>query len=176
MPKKKPCRQCSVFLSFSLVLLAAGCNKDEPVTRYKVPKEQRQAQRLLGAIMPQKEKDRTWYFKFVGPEKEITAQQKQFKEFLHSVRFPDKGDQLISWSLPEGWRVKEGWRGKPGTEFRYETLAVGPDESSPEMIISHLGGQSGSLLANINRWRDQMKIPSIAEAELGKVTRVEQIE
>ena len=87
-----------VLLALGLVVLApaAGCSsRDEKVTRYTVPKDSKPPQRLLGAIVPHS--DRTWFFKLLGPQTAVDKHEKEFTQFVESVRFPDKGEKPISW-------------------------------------------------------------------------------
>src|SRR5262245_56412080 len=82
-----------------VMLNTIGCT-EEGVSRHRVPKE-RPPQRLLGAIIPHK--DRTWFFKLVGPHRAIDQHQKDFEQFINSVRFTDKGQRPVTWKVPEGW-------------------------------------------------------------------------
>ncbi len=154
-------------LRFRLLLagLAAafliGCQKDE-IRTYEVPKPEKT--RLLGAIAPHG--DSTWFVKLSGPASAMAEQEKAFDEFIHSLRFKD-ADKL-EWTLPADWR-------KDATEHtgRYATILVGPKDAPLELTITRLGksGQASSVLANVNRWRNQLALPAVKEEELGRTTK-----
>lgn len=64
----------------------------------------------------------------------------------------------ISWTLPHGWSQQ------PASGMRYATLV--PPAGGPEVSVTRLGGGGGGTLANINRWRGQVFLPPITEADL----------
>lgn len=165
-----------VVLAAAAGLLALGCQQDE-IRHYQAPKSEavmpeaghtgaHNPVRLLAAILHHG--DRTWFFKMTGPPPEVAAQQDTFNQFLHSLQFTDKGDKPITWKLPAGWT--EG----AGTEMRYATLHAG-DKGDVELVVTALPGTAGSLLDNINRWRDQISLPKISDAELPKVCKEEDV-
>lgn len=65
------------------------------------------------------------------------------------------------------WAVPDGWTEDPKPrQMRLATYIV-PDSSGPvEVAVSRFAGRVGGELANINRWRGQMGLPAIDEAEL----------
>lgn len=149
-------------LVLAALCLSTGCKEEEPVARYRAPKE-RIPQRLLGAIIPHGEK--TWFFKLLGPRKAVDAAEKEFIGFIESVRFTDKDLRPVTWTLPAGWSEK------PGSELRYATLLLGPKDKPLELTVVPLGGEAGSVLANVNRWRGQVGLGDVDEDGLGKLTR-----
>jgi len=144
-------------------LIAVGCTREEQVTRYFVPKDSKPPERLLGAIVPHN--DRTWFVKLLGPQPAVDKHEKEFTQFIESVRFPDKGDRPITWDVPKGWEEK------PGADLRYATFILEPQPSPLELSVTPLGAEAGSLLSNVNRWREQMGLATTTEAELAKLTR-----
>src|ERR1700739_3174762 len=80
----RPGRRIGALLAGLPLAILAGC-KEETSERYRVPKPPQQ--RLLGAILPHG--DRTWFFKLLGPEDAVEKHAKEFKQFVHSVRFTD---------------------------------------------------------------------------------------
>lgn len=145
------------------LLVALGCAPEETVTSYKVPKEKPKEQRLLGAIVPHK--DRTWFFKLVGPLATIDKHEKEFQAFLDSVRFPEKGDKPITWTVPKDWEEKPS-----DGKLRYATLVLKTDAGPLELTVIPLGAEAGTLLTNVNRWRGQMGLTDTDEAGLKKLT------
>jgi hypothetical protein len=61
------------------------------------------------------------------------------------------------------WQAPAHWSETPSAG-REATFAVqSPDGRSAELAISSLPGQAGGLVANINRWRQQLGLPSAAD-------------
>lgn len=63
----------------------------------------------------------------------------------------------LKFDLPEGWKEVA-----PASSFTKAAFRAG-DKESLEITISSAGG---ALVDNINRWRGQIKLPPLAEAEL----------
>ncbi|MBW3542522.1 MAG: hypothetical protein KY476_19845, partial [Planctomycetes bacterium] len=162
----------------ALVLLTSGCREEASIRAFTVPKQelidpppQVEADqtpatplvptRMLAAIVPGDE-DKVWFFKLMGPDQAVAAREPQFREFLESVRL-EGGEPR--WTLPEGWRAL------PGSSLRFATLVVGSDDAGRPLELTVIPlGQSGNrdeyLLANVNRWRDQLGLEDISAAEL----------
>lgn len=150
------------------LLLMAGCGDNDEIRRYRAPKDDfapapmpppptPSGGRMLAAIVPHG--DQTFFFKFVAQPAELDPHVAAFTDLVKAVRF----DPQITWTLPPGWTQSEG------SGIRLATIHVGPLEIS----VVALAGDGGGTLANINRWREQLGLPPLAEAELEKhVTRV----
>jgi hypothetical protein len=65
------------------------------------------------------------------------------------------------WKLPTGWKELA-----PGTFQKARFLAVESGAAKAEATISILAGTGGGDLANVNRWRGQVGLAPITEAEL----------
>lgn len=75
-------------------------------------------------------------------------------------------DRTVAWTTPAGWVEK------PGSGFRYATFVIpGPEGQTGDLSITQLSGVAGGLLGNINRWRGQIGLPPIADADLPKESR-----
>lgn len=160
--QKKPGKRIGALLAGLMLAILAGC-KEEVIDHYQVPKAP--PQRLLGAIIPYGKT--TWFFKLAGPQTAVDKHADEFDQFIRSVRFPDKADEPITWKVPAEW----GWREYPGVEMRYRTFDLGSKGSPLELTIIPLGGQGGTLLKNVNRWREQMGLPDVSEDDLPGLTR-----
>ncbi len=68
--------------------------------------------------------------------------------------------QGLQYSVPEGWEEQE-----PGPVRAASFLAQGEGGKTADVSVVALGGQSGSLLANINRWRRQIGLDPIDSVE-----------
>jgi hypothetical protein len=137
--------------------LLVGCQQDE-IRTYQVAKTE--MTRLLGGILPRG--DSNWYFKVSGPASSVAAHEAEFVAFLRSLHFTDAGDRPLVWTLPRGWTLEKGSRPN-----RYATILVG-DKDALELTVIKLGqeGQAGNVLANVNRWRNQIALPPITESDL----------
>lgn len=136
--------------------LIAGCQQDE-IRSYTVPKPEQN--RLLGAILPHG--DSTWFFKLMGPDGEVSEHKDEFDRFVDSVRFKDNAD-APTWTLPEGWTTRE-----EKVKGSYATIMVGKGHPL-DLTVTRLSreGMAGSILANVNRWRNQLALPAVTEEEL----------
>lgn len=169
-------------LGLLLGLIATGCQRDEEITRYSVPRrdvdrashaaenpppeiEPRAAktrpERMLSAIISGPES--VWFFKLIGPRELVTEQAKTFRKFVESVKFADKKD-IPDWTLPEGWKRL------PATGMRLATIEVPTGKEPLDLAVTPLktGGEDFNdyVLANVDRWRFQMGLPPTSKAKL----------
>jgi hypothetical protein len=157
----------SLVLAWGLAaLVCAGCQEDE-VRHYQVPKVDT-SKRLLAAIFSQGE--RTWFFKLVGPPQAVAECKEEFDRFVGSVRFTDKAAQPVVWTVPDAWQKE------PGSKLRYATFRIATKDAFLELSVVPLEGRAGSILANVNRWRDQIGLEPVAEADLGKLSKEIKVE
>jgi hypothetical protein len=62
------------------------------------------------------------------------------------------------------WTVPAGWQESPLAQFLVAKYVIaGADGASAAVNVSSLAGDGGGLLANVNRWRGQVGLPSISE-------------
>ena len=167
-------RSLAQFAAALAAALTAGCQEQEQIQQYTVAKsellnpddgdsvtppaggtaqpEERHAARTLGAIVPQD--GQTWYFKVMGPDEAVARQDEAFRQFLSSVKF---AAGRPTWTLPEGWSEQASSGG-----VRFATIRI-PAEGKPlELTVIPLPAQGDareSLVANVNRWRDQLALP-----------------
>lgn len=65
------------------------------------------------------------------------------------------------------WVAPAGWKEKPGSGFRYATFVVpGGGGSTGDLSVTVLSGDAGGLLSNVNRWRGQIGLPGLTDAQL----------
>jgi hypothetical protein len=167
-------RKFLVTIGLALGWACAGCEQNEAIRHYRVPKSaaadapsspgQKPVQNagqqwMLAALVLQA--DRAWFFKMGGLESPLDEQAEAFRSLVKSVRFVDGKPQ---WNLPEGWRQK----GESG--MRFATLEFGPADKPLELTVIPLpippGDRSAYVLSNVNRWRQQVNLEPIAAAEL----------
>lgn len=67
------------------------------------------------------------------------------------------------------WTVPAGWSAGPERPMRKATLLIPGEGGGPgaELSVTAFPGDVGGNLANVNRWRQQLALPAIGEAELG---------
>ena len=107
------------------------------------------------------EKDDTlWFVKMDGEESVVTAQQDAFKNFLKSIRF----ESQVAGS-DNDWPTPQGWTSRPPSQM---VLASYTTDKGSAVSVSAFDGATGGLLANVNRWRGQMKQAPISDADLEK--------
>jgi hypothetical protein len=153
-------------LVLPLLAAAAGCKPHDPIRTYIVPKETAKGSdvppegpdkyRLLGAVIPA-EPGYWWFVKFVGPIEVVTPVEADFQAFVKAI-VPN--EKKPTWTAPAGWT--EG----PAKPTRLVTYQNG----KAEMYLS--GPFGGSLLDNVNRWRnDDLGLRKLTEAELPGETK-----
>ncbi len=69
------------------------------------------------------------------------------------------------------WTAPPQWQSKPASGMRKATFVMG---EGSELAVTAFPGDVGGELANVNRWRGQLQVAPISEAELaGALTRLE---
>jgi hypothetical protein len=143
------------------LLLLAGC-QDEEIRHYRVPRTEAPPTRFLGAILPVGGK--MWFVTVSGPAPAVTDLQPAFEQFVRGLRFPENERTRITWTLPADWHRE------PSRErLRYATFRAGPN--ALEVKVHTFGPEARNVLLNVNRWRGQIGLPPITEAELAPITR-----
>ncbi|MBI3850758.1 MAG: hypothetical protein HY298_10870 [Verrucomicrobia bacterium] len=133
--------------------------------------------------------DTSWFFKMTGADALVREQKPVFLEFLKSVAFHEGGapGQLASARRPISTNVKEVPHGAtgpektvwnapanwqelpPGQMLLAKFLATGDGGTKAEITVSVFPGDVGGLLANVNRWRNQIGLTPVAQPELDKL-------
>jgi hypothetical protein len=123
---------------------------------------------ILAAVLPLGTE--TWYFKFTAPVGTIRKGEGVFAEFLRSIRIgasiepapqaPSDGAKKIKVTPPESWTASEG------SAMRAASFAIsGPDQTTADVSVIPIPGDSGSLFDNVNLWRAQLKLKPLASAD-----------
>jgi hypothetical protein len=144
--------------------------------------------RILGGIFPIN--GATWFFKMLGPDELVDAQRETFKEFLQTVQVSEGSAMPAPMtaniggnttnaptppplegakSAPLGYSLPTGWKEKPLSSMRLASFsASSPNGKEADVSVVSLPGIAGGDLANVNRWRGQVKLPPIDEDTLAK--------
>lgn len=140
-----------------LAILAAlaACGREEGIRTYRAPKDP--TWRMLAALVPAG--GETWFFKVTALTADLAPHKADVDAFLGGLKVDGSA---VTWTLPQGWTAA------PSAGERQTTLVFG---KGLELAVTRLPGAAGGVLANVNRWRTQMGLAPIAEAELAQVTR-----
>jgi hypothetical protein len=150
--------------------------------------------KVLGAILHRA--DRTWFFKMTGDDSLVASQKNAFLDFLKSVRFaeagkpagplgftPGRGQPASAAKTPKPtetpkateppkaasklqYTVPAGWQEQPVGGMRQASFLVSEGERKADISVIVLGGPAGGTLANVNRWRSQLSLAPVQEADL----------
>jgi hypothetical protein len=160
----------------------AGCRQRDEIARYTVRKPElvdpalHQASPAPTATVPQQTlgaivmvDDTGWFFKLIGDPTLVQTQREDFIEFVKSLRFSGDGE-LTPWILPEGWKEV------PGLRERYATIEIASEQEPLTLTVTRLTKSpdfetDAYLLANVNRWRGEVGLPSIDAGDLSSETK-----
>jgi hypothetical protein len=166
-----------------LVVTLPGCGQHDQIASYTVPKPElvdptlaspastaaaaAEEQQTLGLIVPVGKMG--WFFKLTGAVRAVEPQHEAFLQFITSIKFSGEPDAKPSWTLPEGWKEM------PGSQMRFATIQIAAEGKPLELSVIPLQSADGDtqkyLLANVNRWRDQLKLKPISADELATTTK-----
>lgn len=143
--------------------------------------------------------DTLWLFKMSGPDELVVAQRSAFLEFLSSVQFqPNAGSEAATPPAASGtshsagpsptvaaaqadstqarptpalpqWDVPTGWQAQPPGPLVLARYVVTEADGRAEVTVSAFPGDSGGLLANVNRWRGQIGLEPVQAADAEKL-------
>ena len=89
---------------------------------------------------------------------------------MANTAVPTASGAGLTWTAPANWGTK------PGSAMRKATFVL-KSEGTPgegELAVTAFPGDVGGELANVNRWRGQIDLPPLGQADLGSaITRLE---
>lgn len=129
----------------------------------------------------------SWFFKMTGADELVSGQKATFVEFLKSVSFEKSpaaaaAPVMATTSAPvetnpalPQWQPPPDWQSQPPGQMVLASFTAGDEAGGKVAVnISMFPGDVGGLLANVNRWRAQVGLGGIGEAELaGSLTPLE---
>jgi hypothetical protein len=143
--------------------------------------------RILGGTLTLD--DETWFFKLIGPDELVGTQKEQFKKFLETIKVEEAPllassaentgsntnaptpPTLAPITPPFEYKTPPGWIPQPLAPMRLASFKVaGSNGAEADISVVSLAGMAGGDLANINRWRDQLKLPPVSETELASIS------
>ncbi len=145
-----------LFLFTTLTLAGAAC-RDQKVTAYRVPKEK--DPELPGAVSP------------------VTAPTANAPVMPGAAGGTNPNMAATPVVTATGadlvWDAPAAWKSKAASAMRKATYIVGDAGAEAELSITAFPNDVGGEAANINRWRGQVSLPPLAEAEMaGAVQRL----
>jgi hypothetical protein len=142
--------------------------------------------RTLGAIA---QRDNImWFAKITGTEDLVAGQKEAFIGFLKSLKFakPDIAEETAAVStntkeLPANasapkWNVPAHWQQKQAGPMVTAAYTVSGDEGQGEMSISKFPGDVGGMIANVNRWREQLGLEAMKASEVPQAVEMIEID
>lgn len=96
----------------------------------------------------------------VPKEKPVAAQAATDPNAAMAATAVPTGSEAITWSAPAGWTAKASGPMRKGS------YAVPGAAGEADLSITAFPGDTGGLLANVNRWRSQIALPPLAGGEL----------
>ena len=99
---------------------------------------------------------------FSGCEKQAGVQVYTVAKPEVQLKLPTQSD--LTWTKPSSWKELDASGMRIGS-FSIE----GTNSQQAQVSIVRLAGSAGSLLANVNRWRGQLRLESMSSDELGSV-------
>ena len=118
------------------------------------------------------------FFKIQGPDAAVTEQKPAFFEFLKTVKFSESAIANSASTLPPekpaGWpgEVPAGWTEvAPGPMQQAKFSVPERDGAKADVMVSVFPSATGGTVENVKRWRRQLALPDIADAEVAKLAQ-----
>ncbi|WP_438482780.1 hypothetical protein [Oleiharenicola lentus] len=147
--------------ALALLLVTSGC-KDREIVSYRAPKDP------AAAPMPSASAPNTNDLPAGHPP--TTSAAAAPAPMMPAA----SGDQMsmANTAVPTGsdslkWSAPSSWAAMPQRPMRKATFAIKGDAGADaDLSITSFPGDTGGLLANINRWRGQIALSPLAQAQL----------
>ena len=157
-----------------------------------------EAERILAVIFHRN--DTAWFFKMTGAADLVEKNKPAFVSLLKTVHFgePSVSPAMDASQLPPShpaipgmnmpgaaslsadavakptWTVPDGWQEGELAQFLIARYVIkGSGAATATVNVSQLAGDGGGLLANVNRWRKQLGVAQITEADLAKLATMD---
>ena len=144
-------RRYSAFLLLASFALLAAC-RPAKVSSYRVPKEK-----------PEEPPPAVAATSTNAPT--VPAPAPGAPADMASLAVPTATGSDMTWTAPTAWKPK------PLGAMRKGSFAIpGADGTEADLSITAFPGDVGGELANVNRWRGQIQLPPLSEADLATAT------
>jgi hypothetical protein len=150
-------------------------------------------ERIIGAILHSD--DASWFFKMSGDSALVETNKAAFIAFLKTVQFgalaapstmdlsqlppshppiPGMTAAMPSANVATGdkptWTVPAGWQEGPLAQFLVAKYIInGAGGAQASVNVSSLDGNGGGLLPNVNRWRKQLGLDPVTDADIANL-------
>ncbi len=119
----------------------------------------------------------SWFYKISGDTALVTKEKSNFLDFIKSVRFErSTASAGPVTSTPAGktsrWKIPADWQEVAPGAMQVAKFQVPPQkDATAEVTVSVFPSDTGGNLANVNRWRGQLKLDPVDEAGLAKLAQ-----
>ncbi|MBD5779716.1 hypothetical protein IEN85_09445 [Pelagicoccus sp. NFK12] len=135
--------------------------------------------RIYAAVIPYQ--GQSWFFKMSGPFSTVKSQIPAFSVFLRGLKFGDEatsagsiaehnhGEHLgdLTFTAPSGWMESAG------NSIRIASYSISKEGYPPaDFSITSFPGDTGGLVANVNRWRGQIGLAPWSPEKVAAATRI----
>ncbi len=118
--------------------------------------------RIYAAVIPYQ--GQSWFFKMSGPFTTVQSQIPAFSAFLRGLRFGEDAAKPTDLANQEAEHLGDleftapaGWVETPGNSIRLASYSISKEGYPPaDFSITSFPGDTGGLVANVNRWRRQI--------------------
>ena len=135
--------------------------------------------------------DTSWFFKLAGSDALVQAQKAAFVAFLKTIKISEAPAGAPALAAPGGmpamgsgpapgavpasasdWKIPAGWNSvAPGAMQAAKFSVPDKDGGKADVMVSIFPSATGSTLMNVNRWRGQIGLAPVAEAELTSLVK-----
>ena len=155
--------------------------------------------RILGAIL--RHEGVAWFFKMTGDDELVARNKNAFVDLLKSMTFsapqpalppshpPVDGANLAAAKAPAAadghahesgkpqWQVPQGWTETPGGQFLVAKFNISGEANAQAAVnVSMSAGDGGGWGGNVNRWRRQVGLGELPDAEIAQQTSTLDVE
>lgn len=129
--------------TISLCVLLTACRREE-VRTYTTPKEQKPVTAPAADVS------------------KVSPTAADADAVMRNTAVTTASGPGLAWTAPAHWRA-----GDERPMRRATFLVTAEDGATAELAVTAFPGDVGGNLANVNRWRQQLGLPPITEAQLG---------
>jgi hypothetical protein len=137
-----------------LTALLASCNKPE-IQTYRVAKDPTAASETAAPHAHATSTTSTPAAPKSGP----AAQANTGGNSMANATVPTADGQSLTWTAPPHWKPKAA------SAMRKASFTITADGTEADLAITAFPGDVGGDLANLNRWRGQINLPPVGQAE-----------
>lgn len=155
-----PSRRLLPPAAVTLLLLSAGC-RDAKISSYRVPKEAAPAAAVNAPSADPAADPHAGLG--IPPVNGAAMPAASAPVDMASTPVPTASGNALAWTAPAHWQSR------PASAMRKATFIIPGDSEGQqaELAVTAFPGNVGGNLANINRWRQQLQLSPITDAELG---------